>query len=553
MTSRAAAASSSTVVQLARRVLKSSNSAPFASDTLSSFQELTSIIASTNPPPVIPRVPDAQHGPNASEKNASELEQRFQRILVKPNNNILGKSRNIQTSNEQPSLLLPELNQANSTYGTTPAASIQILLNVLYPPTEARSKARGPFVDAGSGQGVPTLAAALSGRFPLAKGIEYQSKWHESAVALKAAYEKEQEQTLRYPQNDCDKFEQGARCQLEYVFGDMTEPDAKHFVGASCVFLNGVTFDAKMCQAISHRLEDELVANANTKASKSYHRGSEDVFVVSMSRKLALPSFDLVDVLSLNANGDGMFTFYVHRRAPSSIASVVSLHHRATSDSEIMRVLRAKTNFLKDDRKGAGMKRPRISIGFGSLSLIDELVNVALSLISNEESDDQTRLGMSFLAALAASEPTVRQNMSKRSRPRLWRILQQSMFVSASLTEKVLGSMVLRAMADHSIGRSIIAENNALVDLLLASVDNHDEHPAIRANILDVLSQMLHDFPMTRVSKELDQVLLRITTISDQEATLLPSNLSEALAEAVEMQRWWGGHRKYIPNAPPIQ
>ena len=525
-----------------------SQNTAFTSDTLSSFQELVSIIASTNPPPAVPRVPDAHHGADAG---VPELERRFQRILAQ-SKNYRKESRNIQNSGEQPPLL-PELNQANATYGTTPAASIQILLGVLYPQMEANSKVKGSFVDAGSGQGIPTLAAALSGRFPLARGIEYQSKWHESALALKAAYEKEQEVTLQHQQKDCDEVEPGAACQLEYVCGDMTKPDVNYFVGASCVFLNGVTFDANMCQSISHRLEDELASNHD----HNNNGDSEDVFVVSMSRQLALPSFDLVDVLSLNANGDGMFTFYVHRRAPSSIASAVSLYHRATSDSETMQMLReASTNVFGDDRKSAKSQKSNDSIGYGASTLLDELVNMALSMISNalpDNHDQSRRLGMSLLAALAASEPTVRQNMNPSLCPRLWEILEKCTLVSASLTEKALGSMVLRAMADHSIGRSIIANNHSLVDLFLVGVDNDDEHPAIRANVLDVLSQVLHDFPLTRVSKDLDQILLRISTMRDQESDPLPSNLSEALTEALAMQRWWGGHRKYIPNVPPIQ
>ena len=483
----------SNIVPLARRVLSSANknnlNASGGTD-VPIFEELIAAIASSNPPPAMPRIPAVC---NNGSHTSVERGERLERILAQSRSPVDATSelwRHKSNTDEQ-----PPLNQSNSTYGTTPVASIQTLLGVLYSDDSDQivSKAKGAFVDAGSGRGIPTLAAALSGRFPLAKGIEYQSKWHQSAVALKVAYDKE---------------EQGEhRCELEFFCDDMTKP-AGHFAGASCVFLNGVTFDANMCQMLSHRLEQEL--KITTSAPSSSQRNEEDVFVVSMSRRLALPSFDLIDVLSLNANGNGMFTFYLNRKSRTG-----SLHH-ATSDSETMRMLR-------DTNDG----------------LLDELIEMAL--VSKD-----VRLGMSFLATIAASEPTVRQNMGKSSSPLLWETLEMSMEKSASLTQKALGSMVLRAMSDHPVGRGAIASNDSLVDSILAGVNNDEEHPAVRANLLDILSQLLHDSPLKRISNDLDQILERLKDQTHKSES--SANLLEALTETVAMKRWWDGHRRELPE-----
>jgi len=363
---------------------------------------------------------------------------------------------------------------------TTPAASILTLLNVLYP--NGSSNASGSFVDIGSGQGIPCLAAALSGRFSIAKGIECQPKWYESAVLLKEVYDENQDAK--------------DACTLEFHCDDATKP-AGHLEGSSCVFLNSVTFDAKFCQQLGHRIESDLAREKTA---------GDDIFVVSLSRRLPLPSFDLVDILRLNANGEGMYTFYVNRKANTQSTFY------AITDSEIMRALRDN-------------------------DLVGSLVAIARG-----HADE--RLGLSLLAALAGSEPVVRQYMCC---PVLLERLETSIDSKlATLTQKALGSMVLRAMSDHPVGRSAIAKSDSLLDELLAGISTDEEHPALRANFLDIFSQLLYDSPLDRISVELNETTERL---QEDNAALVSDNLREALAETIAMRRWWDGHKLEISNS----
>jgi Histone methylation protein DOT1 len=474
----------------------------------SSFEELTSAIDVTNPPlTLLPRVPKAF-------VPTWEQEQRLQRIqnraALSRMNSIIPEQATTEQQQQQP------LELANRTYGTTPAATINTLLEVIYPSNSSSSSrtssaGTGTFVDAGSGMGLPTLVAALSNRFARSRGIEYERKWHSQATNLQQAYEKEE---LADESKD-------AACQLEYICGDMTIP-AGYFENGTCIFLNCVTFNADLCQKVGERLDVDTTSVIQRMAVANANGGEEeeeDVFVVSMSRRLPLPSFDLVDVLSLDAN-EGMFTFYVNRKTRSSAtsASSSSFRHHATTDSKSMRMLRETSSILED------------------------LVNLATRM--------ESRVGLSFLAALAVSEPKVRKMALQKS---LWPCLEQSLNQYTCLPTKALGSMVLRAMVNHPIGRREVSKRQALVEYILAVVRREDEHPAVRANLLDILSNLLLDSPLQLVSTELGIVLgelLHAETTKSCGGGAPGNNILEALTETIAMKRWWEGHQRVLPGAP---
>jgi hypothetical protein len=174
----------------------------------SRFQELTSAISATNPPLTMPRVPKA-FVPTV------EQEQRLQRIETRAAASLLNiMPAEQQHTSEQPQQQRPPpLEEANQTYGATPSATIHTLLDVIYPITTnnnnssssrttsaaaavAAAAAGKIFVDAGSGMGIPTLVAALSNRFAISRGIEYERNWHDQAIKLQQAYQKEQQSAL---------------------------------------------------------------------------------------------------------------------------------------------------------------------------------------------------------------------------------------------------------------------------------------------------------------------------------------------------------------------
>jgi hypothetical protein len=96
----------------------------------------------------------------------------------------------------------PPLSEANAVYGTTPPETIQLLLETI--------DARGHFVDAGSGLGLPCLTAALSNRFHTARGIEYVESHHAQALGLKTAYGDDQCTT------QCTAPSMSPHCRLDY-------------------------------------------------------------------------------------------------------------------------------------------------------------------------------------------------------------------------------------------------------------------------------------------------------------------------------------------------
>ena len=438
------------------------------------FQELTTLLSSSHPAPFLARVPKPYI--------ATESEEIQLKTLLKEWKRRAASSPRIDDARKD---LHNWKDLARDTYGVTPVNTMNTIFNVLYHYQD--TKAVGSFVDAGSGEGIPTLAAALSGRFPNSKGLEYNRMWHQWALGLKSIY---------------DEQNRGKEDSLEFICDDLMDSSGPtHFSGASCVFVNGVTFGAQLCHSISKKLEQELGSKTD--------EVEEDIFVVSMSRRLALPSFDLVDVLSLNANGDGTFTFYVHRKAQRESS------HTATTDSQELRTLRHHG----DD-------------------LLDELLETSLQIDPDA--------GLKFAASIASSEPTVRENLL--SSKTLWKILEQSLSSGESLIQRAIASMVLRAMVDHSVGRYAVASaNNETVILrLLGCLENIEEHPAIRANLLDVLIQLLHDSPLTDVTKELDELVNKLDF--EHQGGHLSPDLLESLKEMIAMREWWNGKQKTFPS-----
>mmetsp|Transcript_3062 Transcript_3062/g.8651 ORF Transcript_3062/g.8651 Transcript_3062/m.8651 type:complete len:507 (-) Transcript_3062:312-1832(-) len=476
--------------RLARSIL--STTTRTATELNQHFRELTELLHSTHPPLFVPRVPSVTCSGQRRQQQLlllQKIQSRADKITIVYHN-----------PEQQPDEGREEPNNtaANRTYGTTPGETILTLLDIVYPDDDdvggssRQRRPTGSFMDAGSGQGIPALAAALSGKFDLARGIEFEPAWHESALAVQQAYYDDREETPPPPP-----------CRLEYDCADMT--DTKSFQGASCVFSNCVLFDSALSHGLSARLEEDLGGQAN-------QQGDEDIFVVTMSKRMALPSFDLVDVLSLNANG-GLFTFYVNRLSrPWADSKSSSSHFHATSDSEAMRALRSEANEF------------------------DELVELAL-----RRSD--ARVGMGFLIALAASEPSIR---SLGSNVRLLTRLTESLDMSADLHIKALASMLLRAMSDHPTGRRSINRNEELVGRIVALVANSEEHSAIRTNLLDVVGNLLHDSSLESVFRPdtghgLETTLEEIVKTSGDHSSLI-----EAAEEVIAMRRWWEGHQRSV-------
>eukprot|EP00977_Amphora_coffeiformis_P028294 scaffold34922_cov141-Amphora_coffeaeformis.AAC.5 len=123
-----------------------------------------------------------------------------------------------------------------------------------------------------------------------------------------------------------------------------------------------------------------------------------------MSRRLALPLFDLVDAIRLKANGGGLFTFYINR-----LAGNLHTCFSATSDSDIMRALREE-----DD-----------------VGLWDDLLVFAMNSCASS-SGSSPRTGLGFRVAIAASEPSTRcltgqKNHCHHSSPVIWDRLKETL------------------------------------------------------------------------------------------------------------------------------
>jgi hypothetical protein len=140
---------------------------------------------------------------------------------------------------------------ANATYGETPPETMRILLRELasehnnhHPndkhnhnnATNNNSTFAGRFIDAGSGNGVATVTAAIDGRFARCLGIEYDEGRTRLANQLKVAYDQQHQHKTR----------------LDFVCADLA---SESLSGASVVYANSVVRDADLCATFARQLE----------------------------------------------------------------------------------------------------------------------------------------------------------------------------------------------------------------------------------------------------------------------------------------------------------
>jgi len=535
--SAVAAASSSSVLRLAKATLLSAssmhnkNATQVSSITISHlketsdlFSQLATALASTNHAPPMPRVPQPSTSTTRIDQAQAQHET-MERIL---------KRSAAASSRKMSEMMMTPLKESgiNGTYGTTPLSTIMTLLDELYVSNSSNSasmRKNGLFVDAGSGMGVPTIAAALSNRFHKAKGIEFEEKWHSQALIMKDAYdhvmaEQHQEQKQEKP-NDRDSDLDSST--LEYICDDVTNDDAGHFTGASCIFMNSATWDAELCRHVSLRIEEDTTHNKETgleQDSDGEQRRQQDVFVVSMCHKMALPSFDLIDILSMDANG-GTFNFFISRKSEArhdgadneskNRYNTVSNHFNfAVSDSEPMRELRESS----------------------SGTILKELIAFA-----SNSACASPAAGLQFLAAVGASEPSVRTMILDDN---LWKSLVACIGTEADLATRALGSMVFRSMVDHAVGRRAVSDRTEVVDAILAAIGRKNDHPMVRANLLDVLGNVLCDSPLEHASDAMGVILKQVRYEAEQEGNDIRGEVIQALEETLAMRRWWRGEQR---------
>lgn len=511
-----------------------------AASTCDLFRQLAAALASTNPSAPAPRVLGKTKNTSTNTATTEARKEKLAAILQMAGEATPTSPQAPPATSTSNSTSEPFQSTINATYGTTPPATIHEVLDSIYGTTISSENpvSGGLFVDAGSGMGLPTLAAALSNRFKIARGVEFDAKWHSQAVLLKDAYDEHTAMATTSTKANT-RMETAATDStkdaplLEYFCNDVTNSDAGYFVGATCIFMNSVTYDATLCRNISMRIETDTQhtgTHTSNPPGKMYNEQEDDVFVVSMSRTLALPSFDLIDILRMKANGGGDFNFYVSRRSKNQPLeedannSVISSRHSsffAMSDSETMRELR-------ETSKG---------------SILKELIQLASNLSLTTEAGVWSAGGLQFLAAVGASEPSVRTMALDDG---LWKSLIISIGTKADLATRALGSMVFRAIVDHPVGRRAVTDRSQVVDALVAAIGRSDEHPIIKANLLDVLGNILCDSPLEHASSDIDEMLKNVKEDAECEGQ---SDVIQAFEETLAIRRWWNGEQRSLPDA----
>ena len=326
-----------------------------------------------------------------------------------------------------------------------------------------------------------TVCAALGGRFPHCRGVEYDEQRSEEAFRLKAAYD-----ALPPP-------EQGT--PIKFVCGDAKD---ESFSGTSVVFCNSVVWDLELSGAISTKLDEASV--------------QPNALVVSITRQFALPSFNLVDILKLPCNGGDDFNFYVYQKMPEPGVMNTDLGwSNALSDSETMRGLRLEGQLEK---------------------LVD------ISLQKGVE-------GLAFLVALGGSEPSTRL-LSQT--PAFLDAAAHGLRMDETLPMRASMSMVLRGMADFPVGRRAIADSSVLVEAIFTSLcttrmDGND-HPAIRANLLDVLGEVLHD-PIGNDKLESCHIDALVKEVKGDAVDQQLVEVLEACGQIQAMRRLWAGGSRH--------
>ena len=110
--------------------------------------------------------------------------------------------------------------------------------------------------------------------------------------------------------------------------------------------------------------------------------------------------------------------------------------------------------------------------------------------------------------------------------------------------------MVLRAVSDHPVGRRSNAESDSLLTALLESTTPKaqsvtSEHPAIIANVLDIIGQLLNDSLGNEKMGflDIDDHLQLVHTDANEQAL---SDVAQASMEAQSMRQWWAGEQRSI-------
>ena len=171
-------------------------------------------------------------------------------------------------------------------------------------------------MDIGSGNGIATTAAAMTGKWRACHGVEYDADRHETALLWKADYDNSSSQ------HQDKSIGSATITPLDFTCGDMLQyPD---FATASVVFANSPTWDAALVGSIGTVLDQQLAANT---------------LVVSISRRFPSPSLDLVDLLKMPCN-NGEFTFYICRKTQADGDDDGKEMSLAMSDSSAIRSLR---------------------------------------------------------------------------------------------------------------------------------------------------------------------------------------------------------------------
>lgn len=526
---QSSSAAAKVVKQIANKIINSSSSRP---EIRSAFAELTQTLNTTS----------AAHYNAAlerSQRNAIPTK-RFPFVLDAYNQILTRADAYEHGSNQKHNKRIhegegneaakPKLSTSNATYGETPPETISSLLNILSNHhNSGKTQFPGDFVDAGSGRGGPSCVAALEGMFDTCRGIEYDMGHSQAALNLETEYNKYKMQLQQQEQQEIDNDNSSkdettdidptqelddfgtTASSVQYTCGDLAD---ETFEGASVIYSNAVVWDSQLCSTLG-RILDEAKLQPNA-------------FVVTATKQFSLPSFELVDTIQLPCNGGQLFTFYINQKRSNS-GNDVSGAAPAVSDSESTRLLRSTHAISEGGRSST------------SSNMMEELVAVSLQ-------DGASLEGLAFLAALAASESNVRCLCNNQD---LLNTLVSSLELEdgPNLPTRASASILLRSLSAFSVGRRTIAQDESLLDAMFSSLIVSEQlakndHVLIRANIVDILGEVLKDHVGNDVlaDRGIDSVVANLLD-STPEAEML----TEACQAVMTLRRWRLGERERVP------
>jgi len=391
---------------------------------------------------------------------------------------------------------------SNSTYGETPPRTMRTLLSIIQ---HEHGRFDGDFVDVGSGNGAATISAALTGHFQSVKGIEYEESRHQAALLLEKAY------SSSSPASSSVEFRNGDICKEANILNN-----------ASVVFCNSVTWNAQLSGDMGLLLEKQTLESP--------------AIVVSISRRFPCPSMNLVNILKLPCNGGEDFVFYICQKVDDSnkdSSGNILLNSAAVSDSLEMTCLIKEDKVLKN--------------------LIEATINSICSFpLSNDDDDDNNNNKhdrMAVLAALGTSESGTR--IMLQNEDFLEMLAGELDIVKSDLPSRASSSIVLRAISTFPVGQRAIANNGFVLDTLLSSLSIDSlskDHPAVRANALDILGQVLNDPIGYQVVKnhptyEVQDMLQENMSVAREQNW---KEVMEAALEVQVMMRWWQGEQRAL-------